>query len=119
MWLASFLLLLRNNRWKRLNFATRGLAIFFWAVSRAPWNFMGSLRPDKKAFRKLLCNSLMSTMAIPVASLIRSHDITAPYSGYVMLTSDATEDDVSLAGTFESILPAKPTHCCVSEFDRS
>ncbi|KRY27176.1 hypothetical protein T01_3222 [Trichinella spiralis] len=41
MWLASFLLLLRNNRWNRLNFATRGLAIFFWTVSRAPRNFMG------------------------------------------------------------------------------
>ncbi|KRY44796.1 hypothetical protein T03_10095 [Trichinella britovi] len=67
----------------------------------------------------LLCNSLMSTMAIPVASLMRSHDITAPYSGYVMVTSDATDDVVSLTGTFESILPAKPTHCCVTDFDRS
>ncbi|KRX49872.1 hypothetical protein T09_15124 [Trichinella sp. T9] len=119
MWLASFLLLLRNKRWNRLNFATRGLAIFFWTVSRTPRTFMGSLRPDEKTFRMLLCNSLMSTVAIPVASLMRSQDITAPYSGYVMVTSDATEDVVSLTGTFESMLPAEPTHCCVSEFDRS
>ncbi|KRZ82808.1 Zinc finger protein [Trichinella sp. T8] len=45
---------------------------------------MGSLRPDEKTLRMLFCNSLISTVAIPVASLIRSHDITAPYSGYLM-----------------------------------
>ncbi|KRZ47885.1 hypothetical protein T02_7885 [Trichinella nativa] len=76
--LVSFLLLLRNNRWKRLNLATRGLTIFFTKNSRTPRDFVGGLRPDEKTLRMLFCNSLISTMAIPVASLIRSHDIMTP-----------------------------------------
>ncbi|KRX18229.1 hypothetical protein T07_451 [Trichinella nelsoni] len=82
MWLASFLLLLRNNRWKRLNLATQGLTIFFTLNSGTPRDFVGGLRPDEKTLRMLFCNSLISTMAIPIASLIRSHDITGLYSDF-------------------------------------